>query len=198
MVNDQCTLCGACAEECPEGAITLPGKSFGGRSGTLSGSDGFCRTTSGRLAEVTFELLHKGRELADTLKVSCTGGLVGEEVSAPAGSLIEHGADRVYVVDHPSLEGFTDELYGECLTRIIRTYRPEIVLAGATSIGRSFIPKVATQIGTGLTADCTELSHRPGKNVFCFRPVRPLAATLWPPLSAPRGGPKWPRSGPRS
>jgi electron transfer flavoprotein alpha subunit len=84
--------------------------------------------------------------------------LIGHPVSKAARSLIEYGADRVYVVDHPSLEGFTDDLYGECLTRLIQTYHPEIVLAGATSIGRSFIPKVATQVGTGLTADCTDLS----------------------------------------
>ncbi len=118
----------------------------------------FAEQRLGKIAEVTYELLHKGRELADTLKVSLSAALLGKEVSSSADSLIEYGADRVYVVDHPSLEGFTDELYGECLTRIIRTYRPEIVLAGATSIGRSFIPKVATQIGTGLTADCTDLS----------------------------------------
>jgi electron transfer flavoprotein alpha subunit len=157
-VNDQCTLCGACAEECPVGAIFVPVLEKGEISENFSGVMVFAEQRLGKIAEVTYELLHKGRELADTLNVSLAAALLGKEVSSSAGSLIEYGADRVYVVDHPSLEGFTDELYGECLTRIIRTCRPEIVLAGATSIGRSFIPKVATQIGTGLTADCTDLT----------------------------------------
>lgn len=157
-VNDQCTLCGACAEECPVGAIFVPVLEKGEISGNFSGVMVFAEQRLGKIAEVTYELLHKGRELADTLNVSLMAALLGKEVSSSAGSLIEYGADRVFVVDHPSLEGFTDELYGECLTRIIRTYQPEIVLAGATSIGRSFIPKVATQIGTGLTADCTDLT----------------------------------------
>ncbi len=157
-VNDQCTLCGACADECPVEAIFVPVLEKGTGAEDYSGVMIFAEQRLGKIAEVAFELLHKGRELADTLKVSLSAALLGKDVSASAGRLIEHGADRVVVVDHPSLEGFTDELYGECLTRIIRTYRPEIVLAGATSIGRSFIPKVATQIGTGLTADCTDLS----------------------------------------
>lgn len=157
-VNDQCTLCGACADECPTGAIFVPVLEKGEDSQDYSGVMIFAEQRLGKIAEVTYELLHKGRELADALKVSLSAALLGKEVSASAKRLIEYGADRVIVVDHPYLEGFTDELYGECLTRIIRTYRPEIVLAGATSIGRSFIPKVATQIGTGLTADCTDLS----------------------------------------
>jgi len=108
------------------------------------------------------------------------GGLAGQGVSSSAQSLIEYGADRVYMVDHPSLEGFTDDLYGDCLTRIIRTYRPEIVLAGATSVGRSFIPKVATQIGTGLTADCTDLAIDTEKRLLLqTRPA--FGETLWPP-----------------
>jgi electron transfer flavoprotein alpha subunit len=157
-VNDQCTLCGACEEECPEGAISVPVLKKGESSENYSGVLVFAEQRLGRVAEVTYELLHKGRELADVLQVSLMAALLGKEVSSSANSLIEYGADQVYVADHPSLEGFTDELYGNCLTRIIRICRPEIVLAGATSIGRSFIPKVATQIGTGLTADCTDLS----------------------------------------
>jgi electron transfer flavoprotein alpha subunit len=157
-VNDQCTLCGACAEECPTGAIFVPVLETGENSETFSGVLVFAEQRLGKIAEVTFELLHKGRELADTLNVPLSAALLGNNLVSFADRLIEYGADRVYVVDHPSLEGFTDDLYGECLTRIIQTFRPEIVLAGATSIGRSFIPKVATQIGTGLTADCTDLS----------------------------------------
>ena len=112
-VNDQCTLCGACAEECPAGAIFVPVLEKGEISENFSGVMVFAEQRLGRIAEVTYELLHKGRELADTLKVSLSAALLGKGVSSFAGSLIEYGADRVYVVDHPSLEGFTDELYGD-------------------------------------------------------------------------------------
>jgi electron transfer flavoprotein alpha subunit len=158
FVNDQCTLCGACADECPEGAIFVPSLDKGQRSEDYFGVMIYAEQRLGKVAEVSYELLHKGRELADILKVPLSAALIGNNLSSSAQSLIEYGADRVYVAEHPSLEGFIDEIYGEVLTRIIRIFRPEILLAGATPIGRSFIPKVATQIGTGLTADCTELA----------------------------------------
>lgn len=157
-VNDQCNLCGACAPECPMEAITVPSLEKGKAPGDYSGVMVYIEQRLGKIAEVAYELLHKGRELADALQVSLSAVLLGKDITGLASSLFEHGADRVYVADHPLLEGFTDEAYGEALTRVIRSYGPEIVLAGATSIGRSFIPRVATQIGTGLTADCTELS----------------------------------------
>jgi electron transfer flavoprotein alpha subunit len=157
-VNEQCTLCGACAEECPEGAIFVPSLGKGQDTDGYGGVMIFAEQRLGKMAEVSYELLRKGRELADTLQVPLSAALIGKEVSSFSQGLIDQGADLVYTADHPALEGFTDDLYGDVLTRIIRTFKPEILLAGATSIGRSFIPKVATQIGTGLTADCTELS----------------------------------------
>jgi electron transfer flavoprotein alpha subunit len=158
LVNDQCTLCGACAEICPEGAIRVPEAApAAGPDPAYRGVMIFAEQRLGRVAEVAFELLHKGRELADTLGVTLTAALLGRELDGPARELLRYGADRVYTVDDPRLEGFTDEAYGEALTQIIRSVKPEILLAGATPIGRSFIPKTATQVGTGLTADCTEL-----------------------------------------
>jgi caffeyl-CoA reductase-Etf complex subunit CarE len=157
-VNDQCTLCGSCEDECPEGAISVPSLKEEPTAEDYHGVMIYAEHRLGKTAEVSYELLQKGRELADILKVSLSAALIGTDLSTSAQRLIEYGADRVLVADHPTLAGFTDELYGKVLTQIIRDYRPEIVLAGATSIGRSFIPKVATQIGTGLTADCTELA----------------------------------------
>ena len=101
-VNDQCTLCGACAEECPTEAIFVPALEKGKGSEDYSGVMVFAEQRLGKIAEVAFELLHKGRELADLLKVSLSAALLGKDVSASAGRLIEYGADRVYVVDHPS------------------------------------------------------------------------------------------------
>ena len=99
-----------------------------------------------------------------------TAALLGRNLASLAAELVAQGADRVYTVDHPRVEGFTDEVYGEALTQIIRAVRPEILLAGATSVGRSFIPKVATQVGTGLTADCTDLAIDPEKKASAADP----------------------------
>jgi electron transfer flavoprotein alpha subunit len=165
-VNDQCTLCGACADVCPEEAIFVPSLDEGQRPEDYCGVMIYAEQRLGKVAEVSYELLNKGRELADILKAPLSAALIGSGLSSSAESLLQYGADRVYMADHPSLEGFLDELYGEVLTRIIRLSRPEILLAGATAIGRSFIPKVATQIGTGLTADCTELSIDQGKRLL--------------------------------
>ena len=86
--------------------------------------------------------------------------LIGSETGEAAQQLIGHGADRVYRIDEPPLVHFTDEAYGAILTTLIRQHKPEIVLAGATAIGRSFLPGVATTLGAGLTADCTQLAIR--------------------------------------
>jgi electron transfer flavoprotein alpha subunit len=77
-----------------------------------------------------------------------------------AATLIGHGADLVYRVDNPALELFSDEIYEKIVSELIRQHKPEIVLAGATAIGRSFIPGVATSVDAGLTADCTGLAIR--------------------------------------
>jgi electron transfer flavoprotein alpha subunit len=189
-VNDQCTLCGACAEICPEEAIALPEKAAA--SGPDTGYQGvmvFAEQRLGRLAEVAFELLHKGRELANILGVSLTAALLGRNLAPLAAELVAQGADRVYTVDHPRVEGFTDEYYGEALTQIIRAIHPEILLAGATSVGRSFIPKVATQVGTGLTADCTDLTIDPEKkHLLQTRPAfgGNIMATIICPLRRPQ------------
>ncbi len=92
-----------------------------------------------------------------------TAALLGRDLTAAARELIRHGAERVFTVDDPRLEGFTDEGYGEVLTQIIGAVKPEILLAGATPIGRSFIPKVATQVGTGTNGRLHRTGDRSGK-----------------------------------
>jgi electron transfer flavoprotein alpha subunit len=89
-----------------------------------------------------------------------TAVLLGSGLVGQARELIAYGADRVYVVDEPALADFTDDAYGNVLAALAREHKPEILLAGATAIGRSFIPRVATMLATGLTADCTDLAIR--------------------------------------
>jgi electron transfer flavoprotein alpha subunit len=106
------------------------------------------------------ELLGIGRKLADTRQERLGAILLGHELGDTASQLIGHGADVVYKVDDEALKEFREDCYSRLTTHLIREYRPEIVLAGATAIGRSFIPGVATDLNAGLTADCTKLEIR--------------------------------------
>jgi electron transfer flavoprotein alpha subunit len=163
VVDDSCTLCGTCVDSCEAGALTIERVEPGAKADLdqWSGVWVFAEFRHGRIAPVAFELLGKGRELADQLQAKLAAVLFGSELGDAPSDLIAHGADTVYVVDDPALAHFTDEVYGNVLEDLIREVRPEIVLAGATVIGRSFIPRVANGLDTGLTADCTELAIRP-------------------------------------
>ena len=112
----------------------------------------------GEIQNVAFELLGKARELADVRGHQVIAVLAGYGVGGGAAALISHGADRVVVVDHAVLEHFTTEPYTKAVVAAIRAERPEIVLFGATAIGRDLAPRVGARIYTGLTADCTSLA----------------------------------------
>ena len=111
----------------------------------------------GELQKVSTELIGKARELADDLGQEVYAILLGENVKAKADVLIHHGADKVIVVDHPLLKEYVTEPYAKSIYTIVQRYEPEIVLFGATSIGRDLAPRLAARIHTGLTADCTGL-----------------------------------------
>jgi electron transfer flavoprotein alpha subunit len=117
----------------------------------------FCEQKNGIVQSVAYELLGKGRELADVLGTDLCGVLLGEQMKAEAQKIIHRGANKVYLVDSPKLKHYQDEPYSEVLAKLIKEYKPEIVLCGATSIGRSLISRVAVSIHAGLTADCTGL-----------------------------------------
>ncbi|NPV55014.1 MAG: hypothetical protein HPY71_16115 [Firmicutes bacterium] len=110
----------------------------------------------GAIHEVTFELLNKGRDLADKLHAYLGCVLIGYNID-DAEEVIYRGADRLFIVDHPGLEHFLVEPYLNILEFLTRTYMPEILIAGATSMGRTLMPALAARLRTGLTADCTEL-----------------------------------------
>jgi electron transfer flavoprotein alpha subunit len=161
VAGDSCTLCGACVDVCETGALKIErGEQQKGDFSDWSGVWVYAEYRNGRIAPVSYELLGIGRQLADKSGVPLSAVLLGSGFGEDPQQLVGYGADRVYVADDKALDGFTDDAYGNVLTDLIRQYRPEIVLAGATAIGRSFIPRVATMVGTGLTADCTELDIR--------------------------------------
>jgi len=163
VVGDTCNLCGACVETCDVEALSIDDS--GGRKAqddleSWSGIWVFCELVRGELAPVATELLGIGRTLADDRKAQLSAVLLGYQTAESAEKLIGHGADKVYRVDDPALELFTDDIYEKIVSDLILAHKPEVVLAGATAIGRSFIPGVATTVDAGLTADCTRLEIR--------------------------------------
>jgi len=101
--------------------------------------------------------LSKGRELADDLKVELTAVLLGSDIKEEAQCLIHRGADKVIIIEDTILNHYQSGPYSEVITEIIKKYKPEIILTGATTIGRSLVPRLAIKLNTGLTADCTAL-----------------------------------------
>ena len=162
VVGDACTLCGSCVDNCEVEALKIEGveKSVQVDLDSWSGVWVYCEFRCGKLAPVSLELLGVGRKLADARGVKLSSVLIGADTTDSAENLIAHGADIVYRADDQGLASFTDETYGAVLTSLIQQYKPEVVLAGATAIGRSFIPGVANALGAGLTADCTQLDIR--------------------------------------
>jgi electron transfer flavoprotein alpha subunit len=158
VIKDNCTLCGACVEPCKFDAILL--RESRHEEVSLDGFEGVwvvAEQREGDIHDVSYELLGKGRELADARGGELAAVLLGSNLGDAGRKLIEHGADTVYVVDHPALAQYLDEPYANAVAALIEKHKPEIVLTGATSVGRSLIPRVAIQARTGLTADCTGL-----------------------------------------
>ena len=117
----------------------------------------FAQQVDNVLDGVAFELLGKGKELAKDLNTEVTAVLIGSGVKGLADQLAEFGADRVIVVDDPQLKDYRTEPYAHALASVINEYKPEIMLVGATAIGRDLGPTVSARVKTGLTADCTML-----------------------------------------
>jgi electron transfer flavoprotein alpha subunit len=203
-INEYCQDCTACLAACPEGAISevKGAEDEAVDRSALEAYKGvwvFAEQRGGKAARVAFELLGAGRRLADTLKVELSAVLLGAD-EAQAQELIRYGADKVYHCDDPALSSFNDQPYARVLSDLIEEHTPEIVLAGATPIGRSFIPRVAARVYTGLTADCTSLEVEEGSrdlqqirpafggnimaNILCPR-SRPQIATVRPRVMKP-------------
>ncbi len=185
-INEYCNACMSCLAGCPEGAIIeiednppSPPFSKGGMGGfehrqKLEDYKDvliFAEQREGKVASVAYELLGVGRRLSDELGVKLLAALFGAGESE-AQELIRWGADKVLLCSDSTLEQFNDDPYSEVLAKIINEYKPSIVLAGATPIGRSFIPRVAARLRTGLTADCTSLEiDKETKNLLQVRPA---------------------------
>lgn len=117
----------------------------------------FAQQHDGQLNEVSLELLSKGRQLADTLKVPLGALLLGQNVDSLAAPLFHHGADKVYLAQHDLLQTYQSNTYAKAICQIITRHKPQIVIYGATPRGRDLAPRIASAMKAGLTADCTDL-----------------------------------------
>lgn len=167
-ILDNCTLCGSCVSACKFNAIELI-KDEEQEASDLSSYKGvwvFAEHRSGEVCQIAFELLGSGRKLADDLSVPLSAVLIGSDVEKEAQRLFAYGADNVYLVEDESLKLYNDESYADIFVQLIKSYKPEIVLMGATTYGRSLAPRVASRLNTGLTADCIELEIDPEKKIL--------------------------------
>jgi len=199
VVNlDKCTFCGACVDACQVDAIELDRPETAPPAGAsdLSEFRGvwvFGEQRRGKLQGVALELAGKGRELADSLGVPLVMVVLGHDLDEACGALLKYPIDEVIQVDAPELADYRSEPYSKVFADLIRDRRPEIVLAGATTIGRDFLARVAIQLHTGLTADCTglEIGAVEGKGEQLLLQTRPafggnIMATIITPRHRPQ------------
>ena len=156
---DRCTYCGACIKVCKQKAVlsdamhrSIP--DFSDRKGVWV----FAEQKEGTLSKVSLELLGKACELAEHLDHGVSALLLGYRVSHLADTLIEYGADTVFLSEHRALKDYRTLAYAHIISELILAHQPNILLIGATLNGRDLAPRLARRIGVGLTADCTELS----------------------------------------
>ncbi|MCA6069947.1 MAG: electron transfer flavoprotein subunit alpha [Endomicrobium sp.] len=156
---NKCTYCGTCTQTCKFNAIELKKDvpQFGVDKSLYNGVWVYAEQRHGEIASVVYELLNEGKRLANKLGTSLAAVLIGDNIKSKAQDLINRGADKIYVCDDPVFIEFQDDPYTAILTQLIEKEKPEIILMGATNIGRSFASGVVARIHTGLTADCTSL-----------------------------------------
>jgi electron transfer flavoprotein alpha subunit len=158
--QEKCNLCAACVEACKKyQAITIT-RDAGGRQRNIADYKNvavFIEQREGSIAGVSYEMLGEGRKLADQLHEKLIAVLMGHEMRQKADDLVKYGADKVVYYNSEKLAAFQDDSYAQLLSEFINKEKPAIVLAGASAIGRSFLPKVAACVWGGLTADCTKL-----------------------------------------
>lgn len=159
VMNERCTECGACLTSCKEKAIltdvtekTIP--DFSNRKGVWV----FAEQKDGVLNPVTLELLGIGQLLAKDINHELSAIVLGSVIDDLIDPLAEFGAENIYIAIHPSLNDYRTIAYTSVISELVREYKPNILLIGATHTGRDLAPRLSRRLGVGLTADCTELS----------------------------------------
>jgi len=173
-VNEKCTFCGACIDVCPVEALSLEKEEKEAEGVDISEYEDvwvFIEHKGGKIANVSLELLGEGKKLANALGSKLCGMLMGDGVDHCAQEAIKYGADIVYLTESPVLNEYRTDSYAAGAIHLIKKFKPDIVIFGATTQGRDFAGTVATTIYTGLTADCTGLDIDPETKLL--RQTRP-------------------------
>ena len=173
VINDKCTMCGGCVESCKFGAITKVEEESENDLSAYKDVWVFAEQRAGVITPVVFELLGKGHDLAaDIGDARLCAILLGDELEDMTRQLFEAGAEVVYTAGSSLLANYTADGYTKVISDAIHEFKPEIVLYGATHIGRDLAPRVAARVNTGLTADCTRLDIDPEtKGILQTRPA---------------------------
>lgn len=166
-ILERCTTCGACLETCAQEAIQTDAgprekPDFRDRKGVWV----FAEQREGSLHRVSLELLGKARELAAVLDQEVSALLLGHGVSDLSAALMEAGADKIYLAEHRALELYRTNAYTKVIEGLVRAHKPNILLMGATPMGRDLGPRLSRRVGAGLTADCTGLSIDPEEGIL--------------------------------
>lgn len=158
-ITEACTQCGACIDICPVGAISREAvvQEVAMDKSQYKDVWVYIELTEGNPRSVSLELLGEGRKLATAMGHKLAAVLMGDKVEEVCQELFANGADQVYLVEAPELSHYNTDGYTAVFTDLINTYKPSVVLLGATNDGRDLGPRVACRVGTGLTADCTDL-----------------------------------------
>lgn len=167
VIMDSCTLCRACSGACKFGAVIVEGDEADfNNTAQYKGIWVFVELKGEMVSKVTLELITEAKKLASKLDTEVSAILLGYNVDNISQTLINYGADIVYEVDHPLLKDFNNERYSKIIVDMVRRYKPDIFLIGATVYGRSLAPRISSALNTGLTADCTQLDIDPEKRVL--------------------------------
>ncbi|MEW6695792.1 MAG: FAD-binding protein [Bacillota bacterium] len=159
VITDACTSCGGCLEACPVQAIVRQEEAKEVQLDKQEYKDVwvFIEQTEGQIRNVSHELLGEGRKLADDMGQQLAGVLIGQNVESLAKEVFASGADKVYLVEGDEYRHYNSDAYTIALTDLVNSYKPNVILLGATINGRDLAPRVACRVSTGLTADCTQL-----------------------------------------
>jgi len=187
-----CTLCSACVEVCSMEAISIERGEQSGKKIDLSAYNGIwviAEHYKKKIHPVAFQLLGKGRELSDLLRVNLTLVILGADFDDKLGELKQYGMDEIIYVKSPLLKDYYSDFYVKAITELVLDNKPEIILIGATPTGRDFAPRVAKKLNAGLTADCTGLDiNLVTRNLLQTRPTfgGNIMATIITPSSRPQ------------
>ena len=172
VVSGACRVCGLCVRNCPEKAIQFEQKAKSFDKEIWRDFLIFAEQERGDIHPIVYELIGEARKLASKVnyKVNCV--IVGGKGTAEnAEKLLMYGVDKVFVYEHEGFEGFRADCYTDAVADCIATMKPSSVLVGATSLGRSLAPRLSTRFHTGLTADCTSLDIRDNTDMIQIRPA---------------------------